>query len=143
VTEGRRRPLSTAFVDTSVLVRYLTGEPADLAEQAAQILERSARVQITDVAVMEAAYVLASLYRLSRRLVVDTLIGLVQKENVVLVGLDKSIAIDALLLCRPSNRVSFGDAMIWAAARSAGAAIIFSFDARFPHEGIDVRSSLS
>jgi len=39
-----------------------------------------------------------------------------------------------------SARVSFADAMLWAAARSAGAATrVYTLDARFPASGIDVR----
>ena len=131
-----------AFVDTSVLVRLLTGEPPGAADQAAQIVDGPAAVVVTDVALIETAYVLTSVYRYPRPRVVDALIELVQKRNIVLFGLDKATAIDALLLCRPSNRVSFGDAMIWAAARSAGAPVVYSFDARFPTEAIDVRSSV-
>jgi predicted nucleic acid-binding protein len=125
-----------------VLVRYATGDPPPLAEQAAQILDGPVTIQLTDVAVMETAYVLASLYGVPRGVIVDTLIDLIQKENIVLFGIERSTVIDALLLCRPSNRVSFGDAMLWAAARSGGAAVVYSFDARFPADGIEVRSAL-
>ena len=39
-----------------------------------------------------------------------------------------------------SARVSFADAMLWAVARSAGAAArVYTLDARFPASGIDVR----
>jgi len=88
---------------------------------------------------MEAAYVLSSVYRHSRFAVVDGLISLVEKRNIVLVGLDKAAVIDAFLLCRPSNRISFGDALIWAAARSAGADVVYSFDQRFPSDAIQIR----
>lgn len=130
-----------AFVDTSILVRYLTGDPPDMASQAALVVDGNTVVHLTDVAVIETAYVLTSVYRHPRHAVVDALVDLIQKRNVALFGLDKETAIDALLLCRPSGRVSFGDAMIWAAARSAGAAVVYSFDARFPSDGIEVRRS--
>ena len=47
----------------------------------------------------------------------------------------KEQMIEALQLCRPSGRVSFGDAMIWAAARFTGRAV-FTLDERFPDVGI-------
>lgn len=45
-------------------------------------------------------------------------------------------------MCRPSGRVSFGDAMVWAAARSAGVEVVYTFDRRFPSVGIEVRREL-
>jgi len=44
----------------------------------------------------------------------------------------------ALLLCRPSRRVSFGDASIWAAALASGVRWVYTLDARFPEEEIAV-----
>ncbi len=129
----------SAFVDASVLVRYLTGDPPEMAEQAALILDGEPELLVTDVALTETAYVLTSVYQVPRDVVVDRLILLAQKRNIALHGLDKPTVIRALLFCRPSERVSFGDAMIWSAARSAGASVVYSFDRRFPAEGLDVR----
>ena len=39
------------------------------------------------------------------------------------------------MLCRPSGRVSFADALVWAAARSQTDASVYSLDERFPDEG--------
>ncbi len=129
----------TALLDTSVVVRYLTGEPADLAARAARIIDQTPDLAISDVVVAESAYVLTSVYGVPRGQVVDHLIDLVQKRNLATVALDKGAVIQALLLCRPSGRVSFADAMVWAAARSTGAEAVFSFDERFPEHGIEVR----
>lgn len=46
----------------------------------------------------------------------DALLALLQKENLKAVGGDKDLWMWAFLLCRSSPRVSFGDALIWAAA---------------------------
>jgi predicted nucleic acid-binding protein len=43
----------------------------------------------------------------------------------------------ALLLCR-RRRVSFGDALIWAAALASGVKRVYTLDARFPEEEIAV-----
>ena len=131
----------SAFLDTSVVVRYLTGDPHDLADQAARIIDGEEELQLTDVVLVETAYVLTSVYRVPRAIVVDHLIALVQKENISPYALDKALVLRALLLCRPSARVSFADAMIWAAARSAGATTLYSLDRRFPRDGLDVRST--
>lgn len=129
----------TAFLDTSVVVRYLTGQPPRQAEQAARIVDREIDLRITDAALAETAYVLTSVYRLPRSVVVDHLIAFVQRRNVAVFGLDKGTVVQGLLLCRPSNRVSFADAMVWAAARSAGARVVYAFDKRFPTDGVEVR----
>jgi predicted nucleic acid-binding protein len=132
----------SGFLDTSVVVRYLTGDPPEMAEQAARIIDGDADLQITDVVLAETAYVLTSVYQIPREVVVDHLIDFIQKHSVTPFGLDKGTMIQGLLLCRPSGRVSFADAMVWAAARSAGArTTVYSFDDRFPTDGVEVRRS--
>ena len=127
------------FLDTSMVVRYLTNDPPEMAERAALILDGDSALTLTDVVLTEIAYVLTSVYRVQRDVVVDHLTNLIRKRNISILGLDKEIVIRALLLCRPSGRVSFADAMIWAAARSAGAKVLYSFDERFPSDGLEVR----
>ena len=53
-------------------------------------------------------------------------------------ALDKGLALQAMLLCKPSGRVSFADAMVWAAARSSGSKVVYSLDERFPDDGLEV-----
>ena len=60
---------------------------------------------------------------------------LLRRANIDAFPMRKEQMIEALQLCRPSGRVSFGDAMIWAVARFTGRAI-FTLDARFPGAGI-------
>ena len=129
----------SAFLDTSVVVRYLTGDPPELAERAASIVDGVDELQVTDVVLTETAYVLTSVYQIPRDVVVDHLIAFLQKQNVSPFGLDKGLVLQALLLCRPSGRVSFADAMVWAAARSAGGELVYSLDERFPADGLEVR----
>jgi len=128
----------SGFLDTSIVVRYLTGDPPQLAEQAAGIIDRDENLKITDVAIVETAYVLISVYEIEREVVVDNLITFMQKKNISPFALEKGLVLQALLLCRPSGRISFADAMIWAAARSAGSKSIYSLDDRFPSGGIEV-----
>ena len=112
----------SALLDTSMLVRYLTGDPPDLADASAKVIDAEAELLISDVALVETAYVLASTYGVPRETVVDHLIAL---------RLPKEHVLEALTLCRPSGRVSFADALIWAAARAADATI-YPLDERFP-----------
>jgi predicted nucleic acid-binding protein len=129
------------FVDTSVLVRYLTGDPPKMQAAAKRIMDSSHVLSITDVVLVETAYVLQSFYKVPRAVLVDSLIELVQKKNVEIYSLQKDKVIRALLFCRPSHRVSFADALVWAAALQESATV-YTFDERFPSEGLTVKSEL-
>lgn len=133
----------SGFLDTSMVVRYLTGDPPELADQAAQVIDSEEGLQVTDIVLAETAYVLTSVYRISRSLVVDHLVAFLQKGNVTPFALDKGLVLQALLLCKPSGRVSFADAMVWAAARSSGNRVVYSLDERFPGDGLEIRRGLS
>lgn len=132
----------SGFLDTSIVVRYLTGDPPRLAEQVARLIDGEEELQVTDVVLAETAYVLTSVYQVRRDVVVDHLVTFLQKHNVSPFGLDKGVVLHALLLCRPSGRVSFADAMVWAAARSARSNVVYSLDERFPGDGVEVRRSV-
>ena len=129
----------SAFLDTNVVVRYLTGSPADAAERASKIIGSSEDLYLTDAVVAEIGYVLDSVYGLPRHEIVDSLVELVSQENIITYRLDKGLVVSALLLCRLSGRVSFTDALTWAAARSSSVNAVYSFDERFPSDSIDLR----
>jgi len=126
----------SGFLDTSVVVRYFMNDDPTMAEQATRIIESDADLLLTDGILAEIAFVLTKNYNVSRPMVVDELIKLVERGNVRLYGLDKGVVVQALQLCRPSGRVSFADAMLWASAHSAGVRTVYSFDERFPNRGI-------
>lgn len=132
----------SGFLDTSLIVRYLTGHPPETAADAAEIIDQTNDLQVSDVALIETAYVLSSRYQVPREAIVDLLAALVRKENISTFALDKVLVLRGLLMCRPSGRVSFADAMIWAAARSSNAKLVYSFDRRFPKDGIEVRQTV-
>jgi len=133
------------FLDTSVVVRYLTDDPPDMAEQAERIIETSANLVLSETTLLESAHVLRSVYELERENILDLLIALLDKPNISLLNIPKEIAVEALGMCRSSNRISFSDAIIWASARSSSTkeiAIVYSFDKRFPRKDIEVRSKI-
>ena len=100
------------FIDTSMAVRYLMDDPPDMAGHAAKVIDEENNLQLTDVVIAETAYLLTSVYRVSRETVVDFLIAFLNKRNISPFQLDKGVVLEALLLCRPSARVSFADAMV-------------------------------
>jgi predicted nucleic acid-binding protein len=127
------------FVDANVILRYLLNDLPDQAAAAAQILDRDVELIVTAGTLAEVAYVLSRHPGITRELVVDALIAFISKRNITLSALDKALTIQGLLRCRPSGRVSFADALLWASARSAGATIIYTFDERFPADGLAIR----
>lgn len=129
----------SGFLDTSVAIRYLVADDPILAERARRIIDGDAVLWLTDGTLAEIAHVLIRIYGIPRAAVVDELIAFIRRPNVRLHGLDPLLAAQALLLCRPSGRVSFADALLWAAARTAGAAAIYTFDERFPADGLAIR----
>jgi predicted nucleic acid-binding protein len=122
-----------------MVVRYLTGDPPELAERAARVLDAEEDLKVTDVVIAETAYVLMSVYGIPQSVVVDHLVAFLQKENISPFALDKGLVLQALLLCKPSGRVSFADAMVWAAGRSSESKVVYSLDERFPKDGLEVR----
>jgi predicted nucleic acid-binding protein len=129
----------SGLLDTSMVVRYLIGDSPHLAEQAARVIDNEENLQITDVVIAETAYVLMSVYRIPRNVVVEHLTDFLRKENISPFGLDKGLVIQGLLLCKPSGRVSFADAMVWAAGSSTESRVVHSLDVRFPDYNLEIR----
>jgi predicted nucleic acid-binding protein len=132
----------SGFLDTSIIVRYFMEDSPALTKQAAALIDSDEELSVTTVVLAEAAFVLTRFYRVERSLVVDYLIDLLNKVNIYSFGIDKAIVIEALLLCRPSGRVSFADALLWATARSSNQNVVYSFDRTFPREGVGVKAAL-
>ncbi|HUG16937.1 MAG TPA: PIN domain-containing protein [Thermomicrobiales bacterium] len=131
----------SSFLDSSMIVRYLVGDNPVQSARARSIVETGDRLAITPGTVTEVGYVLSRIYEIVRDEIVDQLVALLQRENIIVHELDTGLVVSALLLCRPSGRVSFADAMLWAAARSAGSgSVVYTFDRRFPSTGIETRS---
>jgi predicted nucleic acid-binding protein len=127
------------FLDTNLIVRYLRDDPPEQAERAARVIESDLSLTVSEVTLAEAGYVLIHHYGQDRAAVVDALIELLQRENIEARGLDTDVAVAALGMCRDSGRVNFADALLWAGARCDAPAAVYTFDRRFPTEGIERR----
>jgi predicted nucleic acid-binding protein len=127
------------LLDTSVIVGYLTEDPPELAARAATAIDGGEPLLLTTVILAETAFVLTTLYQAPRDEVVEALASFVQRRNVGFHLLPKSLVLEALYLCTGSKRHSFADALLWAEARHAGAAVL-TFDGRFPSLGITTRT---
>lgn len=137
VEPGESSPLE--FLDTNTLARYLIRDNPAMTERAAALIDSDRSLRISVLVLAEAGYLLTSFYRIERARAVDALIDLLNRENIEAHEIATDVAIQALRLCQPSRRVSFADALLWAVARSVAPARVWSFDTRFPTDGIELR----
>ncbi len=63
--------------------------------------------------------------------------GLLMRRNVRVIDAGVDTVVEALELCRGSNRVSVADALVWATA-IARELPIATFDRHFPHDRVHV-----
>jgi predicted nucleic acid-binding protein len=115
----------TAFVDTNVLIRHLTGDPSDQAALATRFLKDADELLLPDLILAEVAYVLESYYEAPREQVAETLRAVLAFPAV------KSV--DPELLQRAVevydvHRLDFADAYLVACAERSGIGVIASFD---------------
>ena len=115
----------SAFVDTNVLVRHLTGHPADMAARATSYLRSATELFLTDLVVAETVYVLESFYEAPRGQVAEAARSLLAMRSVV--------SVDAAVLLRAvevyeMDRLDFAEAYLVACAESTGVNRVVSFD---------------
>ncbi len=115
----------TAFVDTNVLIRHLTGEPPAQARRATRYLEQADELLLPDLIVAEVAYVLESFYEVERADVASTLRAIL--------AFPAMRVLDVELLHRAIevyevHRLDFADAYLVASAERTGIGVIVSFD---------------
>ncbi len=114
--------------DTSVLVRYLVGTPVAQAGAAARLVDSDREIGISPVALAECAHVLRTQYEVGREDIIESLIGLVQRENVRVLGVRTQAVVEALVRARSLGGRPLPDALIVAAAVDADALPLVTFD---------------
>jgi predicted nucleic acid-binding protein len=122
-------------LDTSVVVRYLVGTPADQADRAARLVDEDAAIRVSLVVIAETAHVLRSFYQMPRADLVDVLIEFMTRVNVAPLEISKSEVIDALVRARAFESAPITDALIAASARAYGALPVYTFDQKFGRLG--------
>jgi predicted nucleic acid-binding protein len=115
----------SAFVDTNVLVRHLTGDPPELAERATAYLGRERQLLLTDLVASEPVYVLESYYEAPRLEVAQALRSLVAFDSVVCI--DPALLLRALEVYE-TDRLDFAEAYLVACAETTGVRRVVSFD---------------
>jgi predicted nucleic acid-binding protein len=115
----------TAFVDTNVLVRHLTGDPPAMAARATAYLASEPELLLTDLVVAETVYVLESFYKAPRDETADAIRSLVAFRSVVCV--DPALLLRAVEVYETA-RIDFAEAYLVACAESTGVGRVASFD---------------
>jgi len=119
------------WVDANVLLRFLTGEPAELAEKAARLMARAEGGEVVIVlpalVVAEVIWVLKSFYRRSLQEIAGVVIPLMAADGIE--AEDRDLLIRALELAREKN-VDFVDAVLALQAARSGEPVC-SFDGDF------------
>ena len=115
----------TAFVDTNILIRHLTGDPPDLAARATAFLADIDELLLEDVVVAEIVYVLESFYKVPNEEVARLVRAVIAYDPIRVMN-------PALLLrsleVYETHRVDFADAYLVASAEASGVDKIVSFD---------------
>ena len=115
----------TAFVDTNILVRHLTGDPPEMAARATAYLGTERELLLTDLVVAETVYVLESFYEAPRSQVAEAVRSLVTFDSIVCV--DPALLLRAIEIYE-IDRIDFAEAYLAACAESTGVGRIASFD---------------
>lgn len=115
----------TAFVDTNVIIRHLTGDPPAQARRATRFLEQADELLLADLILAEVVYVLESFYELGRAQVADTLRAILAFPSIRVLDdelLHRSVEVYEV------DRLDFADAYLVASAERSGIGVIASFD---------------
>lgn len=128
------RPVSVAYVDTDVIVRFIAGDdPAKMRAAAAlftAVEEGHLALACPVTVIADAVYVLTArqLYALDRGLVTAALRALVDLPRF---HVDRRRAVQRALDLFAQTRLDFGDAMLVATMEAAGVATLYSYDRDF------------
>jgi predicted nucleic acid-binding protein len=115
----------SAFLDTNILVRRLTGDPPDQAGRATEFLAQGDELIFTDVIAAELVYVLESFYEVERARVAELVRAVIAFPPVVV--LDARLLLRALEVYEV-ERLDFAEAYLVACAEASGVGAIASFD---------------
>ena len=115
----------SAFLDTNVLIRHLTGDPPAQARQAGAFVATADELLVPDLIVAEVVYVLESFYEVDRARVAELVRAVI--------GFPAVVVVDAPLLLRALEvyeieRIDFAEAYLVASAEASGVKTIASFD---------------
>ena len=115
----------SAFVDTNILVRHLTGDPPTQAARATRFLAKADDLLLADLVVAEVVDVLESFFEVPRPKVAELVRSIIAFQTVVV--LDPAMLLRALEVYEV-ERLDFADAYLVAQAERSGIGVVASFD---------------
>jgi predicted nucleic acid-binding protein len=115
----------SAFVDTNILIRHLTGDPPDRAARATSFLTAADELLLADLVVAEVVYVLESFYEVPCAGVAELVRAILAFPAVVV--LDPAMLLRALEVYETA-RLDFAEAYLVAQAERSGVGVVASFD---------------
>jgi predicted nucleic acid-binding protein len=115
----------SAFVDTNILIRHLTGDPPDQTARATRFLTTADELLLADLVVAEVVDVLESFYEAPRARVAELVRAIVAFPAVVV--LDPALLLRALEVYE-TDRLDFAEAYLVAQAERSGVGVVASFD---------------
>lgn len=125
------------WVDANVLIRFITRDPADMAERAYQLFARAEAGEVmlvlSPVILAEVLWTLESYYGFSREEIAGALIPLVTADGIA--ADEPAALVEALQMLREKN-VDFADAYLAARARQSAEPHVSSFDRDFDRLGV-------
>jgi predicted nucleic acid-binding protein len=119
-----------AYVDTNVLVRFITGEPPALYEKSVALIksveEGDVTLRVDEIIAAEVVWVLKSAYKFTAQEIAAAFLEILSQDGIVV----SDVVISALALFG-SQSISFGDALLAARMQQSGVVRVFSFDRHF------------
>lgn len=113
-------------VDTSVLVRALTGDDAQQSPAAEACIRAHAPVWVSHIVLVETLWVLESVYECARPQLTQALARIIDNRDLALE--DPAVVRAALALYQDRGKVTFEDCLILEVARKAGHLPLATFD---------------
>lgn len=115
----------SAFLDTNVVIRHLTGDPPELAARATAALAEAEELLFADLVVAECVYGLESFYEVGRERVAELMRGAIALPSIRTV--DTATLLRALEVYEV-ERIDFAEAYLVAQAEATGVGTVLSFD---------------
>ena len=133
--------MTTAWLDTNVVLRFLTKEPVALAQRASRLLGKAQAgeiaLRLTPVVVAEIVWALGTLYHHRPAEIAAGLSALLRADGILIS--ERDVLLEALELMVQAN-VSFPDALLAVSARQAGEPVC-TFDTDFKRLGVEILAS--
>jgi predicted nucleic-acid-binding protein len=120
--------MTSCWVDTNVLLRFITCDPPDMAIKALSLFKRAekgeVKLRMSSMVIAETVWTLSSYYRYSKQQICDVLVPLLNADGV---DAEHEDLVVSTLMQMAKQNVDFTDAYLAATARHYGEPVS-SFD---------------